>query len=92
MNKKGEYIGVKDVNGNDIFVGSVIEFNGELFLIKWSDNRKEFVARKEPLKGQKMSWRNMGWIKKLSNKYIKIVGTILFDEEMKNKFNGVYRK
>jgi hypothetical protein len=91
MQKKGEDIGIKDANGNDIFVGSVIEFNGELFLIKWSDKQKQFVARKEPLMGQKMSWRDMKWIEKLSDKYIKMVGTILFDEEMRKKFDGVYK-
>jgi hypothetical protein len=91
MQKSGQDIGVKDANGNDIFVGSVIEFNGELFLIKWSDKQNQFVARKEPLKGQKMSWRDMKWIEKLADKYIKIVGTILFDEEMRQRFKGVYK-
>ncbi len=90
MQKAGEDIGIKDVNGNDIFVGCVIKFNKELFLIKWSKNRKQFVARKEPLKGQKMSWRDMEWMQKLSDKYIEIVGTILFDEEMRKRFKGVY--
>jgi hypothetical protein len=92
MCRAGEDIGIKDANGNDIFVGSVIEFNGELFLIKWSDRQQQFVARKEPLKGQKMSWRDMKWIEKLANKnYIKMVGTILFDEAMRERFKGVYR-
>jgi len=91
MCRAGENIGIKDANGNDIFVGSVIEFNKELFLIKWSDKQKQFVARKEPLKGQKMSWRDMKWIEKLADKYIKMVGTILFDETMRKRFDGVYR-
>ena len=91
MCRAGEDIGIKDANGNDIFVGSVIEFNKELFLIKWSDSQNQFVARKEPLKGQKMSWRDMKWIEKLSDKYIKMVGTILFDETMRKRFEGVYR-
>jgi hypothetical protein len=91
MCRAGENIGIKDENGNDIFVGSVIEFNKELFLIKWSDRQKQFVARKEPLKGQKMSWRDMKWIEKLADKYIKMVGTILFDETMRKRFDGVYR-
>lgn len=91
MQKSGQDIGIKDANGNDIFVGSVIEFNGELFLIKWSDKQNQFVARKEPLKGQKMSWRDMKWIEKLSYKYIKMVGTILFDEAMRERFKGVYK-
>lgn len=38
-----------------------------------------------------MSWRDMKWIERLANKYIKMVGTILFDEEMRARFNGVYR-
>lgn len=91
MQKSGQDIGIKDMNGNDIFVGSVIEFNGELFLIKWSDKQKQFVARKEPLEGQKMSWRDMKWIQKLADKYIRMVGTILFDEDMRSKFKGVYK-
>jgi len=91
MYKSGENIGIKDKNGNDIFVGSVVEFNKELYLIKWSDKQKQFVARKEPLKGQMMSWRDTKWIEKLANKYIEMVGTILFDKEMRKRFEGVYR-
>lgn len=91
MHMAGEDIGIKDKNGNDIFVGAVIKHNDNLYLIKWSDKQKQFVARAEPIKGQMKSWRDTNWIKNLSNKYIEIVGTILFDEEMRKRFNGVYR-
>lgn len=91
MNRAGEYIGIKDKNGNDIFVGSVIKHNNNLYLIKWSDKQKQFVARAEPIKGQTKSWRDTNWIKNLSNKYIEMIGTILFDEEMRKRFDGVYR-
>ena len=91
MKRAGENIGIKDANGNDIFVGSVIEFNKDFFLIKWSDNQNQFIARKEPLDGQKMSWRDINWINRLAGKYIKMVGTILFDEEMRKRFEGVYK-
>lgn len=91
MCKAGEDIGIKDANGNDIFVGSVIEFNKELFLIKWSGRQKQFVARKEPRKGQKRNWRDIKWIEQLADKYIKMVGTILFDEEMRERFKGAYK-
>lgn len=91
MHRAGEDIGIKDKNGNDIFVGSVIKHNNNLYLIKWSDKQKQFVARAEPIKGQTKSWRNTNWIKNLSNKYIEMVGTILFDEKMRKRFDGVYR-
>lgn len=91
MCRAGEDIGVKDKNGNEIFVGSVIKHNDNLYLIKWSDKQKQFVARAEPKVGQKKSWRKTDWIKNLSDKYIEIVGTILFDEEMRERFKGVYR-
>lgn len=90
MYRAGEKIGITDANGNDIFVGSVIEHNGNLFVIKYSETRKEIVARAEPIEGQKKSWRDLNWIKSLSNKYIKMVGTILFDEDMRKRFNGVF--
>lgn len=92
MCRAGEDIGITDANGNDIFVGAVIKHNDNLFLIKWSDTQKGFVARKEPFKGQMASWRDIKWIENLAKKnYIKIVGTILFDEEMRKRFNGVYK-
>jgi hypothetical protein len=59
--------------------------------IQWSDKQMQFVARAEPIKGQTQSWRDISWIKNLSNKYIEMVGTILFDEEMRKRFDGVYR-
>jgi len=92
MCRAGEDIGIKDANGNDIFVGSVIEHNNNLYLIKWSDNRKSFVARSEPLNGKKASWRDISWVENLAKRnYIKMIGTILFDEDMRKRFNGVYR-
>jgi hypothetical protein len=87
--KAGKYIDVKDANGNDIFIGSVINHNGNLYVIKWSNGRNEIVARKEPLKGQTASWRDLKWINRVSN-HIKMVGTILFDDEdLKNRFKDV---
>lgn len=91
MYMAGTYIGIKDKNGDDIFVGSVIKHNNNLFLIKWSDRQKQFIARAEPKEGQKMSWRDTKWIQNLSSKHIEMIGTILFDEDMKQRFNGVYR-
>lgn len=90
MQRAGEYIGIKDANGNDIFVGSVIKHNNNLYLIVWLDKQKQFIARAEPLAGKKMSWRDMNWINNLASKYIKMAGTILFDEEMRARFDGVY--
>jgi hypothetical protein len=90
MYREGEEIGIKDKNGNDVFVGSVIKHNNKLYLIKWSDTQKQFVARAEPMKGQMMSWRPYTWIQNLSDKYIEMVGTILFDDDMKKRFEGVY--
>ena len=91
MIRAGEEIGVKDKNGNEIFVGSVIKHNNNLYLIKWSDSQKQHIARALPLKGQTKSWRDLEWIKNLSDKYIEMVGTILFDETMRKMFEGVYR-
>ena len=91
MHRAGEEIGIKDANGNDIFVGSVIQHNENLYVIKWSKQQKQFVARKEPLKGQQASWRDFKWIENLANKnYIKMIGTVLFDEAMALRFKGVY--
>lgn len=91
MTKAGEDIGARDANGNEIFVGAVIKHNENLYLIKWSKEQNQFVARKEPLKGQKASWRDLHWIKKLSEKYLTMVGTVLFDdEELKSRFEQVY--
>ena len=91
MCRAGEEIGLKDTNGNDIFIGSVIKHNENLYVIKWSKSQKGIVARSEPLAGKKANWRDFNWIKNLSDKYITIVGTVLFDdEELKARFKGVY--
>jgi hypothetical protein len=91
MFRAGEDIGVKDKNGNDIFVGAVIEHNGNLYLIKWSTLQKEFVARMEPTYGNRKNWQEYAWIKNLGEKYIEIVGTILFDEAMRARFAVVFK-
>ena len=85
----GELISIKDANGNDIFIGSVINHNDTLFLIRFSKNKKEIIARKEFSKDKigQSSWRDFDWIKRVSP-YIKIVGTVLFDKEMAKKFEG----
>jgi hypothetical protein len=90
MQKRGELIGLKDTNGNDIFVGAVIKHNENLYVIKWSKEQKQFIARKEPLRGQTASWRGFDWIERLSEKYLTMIGTILFDDnELKLKFKDV---
>jgi|ERR1035437_6406726 hypothetical protein len=88
---KSDYINIKDSNGNDIFVGSVIEHSGNLYVIKHSENQKRIVARKEPLNGQTASWRDMDWIERVSP-YIKMVGTVLFDDAMYQRFKHVLPK
>lgn len=91
MKDAGNLINVKDANGNDIFIGAVIEHNNSLFVIKYSKNQKGIVARKEPLNGQTMSWRDLIWLKRVSP-YIKMVGTVLFDDKMYQKFKEVLPK
>lgn len=91
MCRAGESIGVNDKNGNDIFVGSVIRHNSNLYLIKWSDTQKQYVARMEPTFGSRRNWRDYKWIVNLADKYIEIVGTILFDEAMRSRFEGVFK-
>ena len=88
--RAGEDIGVKDVNGNDIFIGSVINHNDNLYLVKYSKKQKEIVARKEIRKDKigSASWRDLDWIKRVAP-YIKIEGTVLFDKEMAKRFQGV---
>ena len=91
MCRAGEEIGLKDTNGNDIFIGAVIKHNENMYVIKWSKSQKGIVARSEPMAGKKASWRDFNWIKNLSDKYITMVGTVLFDdEELKARFKGVY--
>jgi len=91
MCRAGEEIGLKDANGNDIFIGAVIKHNENLYVIKWSTSQKGIVARSEPLAGKKASWRDFKWIENLSDKYIKMIGTVLFDDqELKARFKGVY--
>ena len=79
---------IKDANGNEIFVGAVIEHNNNLYVIKDSISQKQIVARKEPLKGQKMSWRDIAWIKRVSP-YIKMVNTVYFDNDMYQRFKEI---
>jgi len=81
-------IGVKDKSGNDIFEGCVIKHNDSLYLIKWSKNQKQYVARK----AEGMNWRDFNWIKNLGDKYIEIVGNIHFDEKYFNMWKYLWIK
>ena len=88
--RAGEDIGVKDANGNDIFIGCVINHNDNLYLVKYSKKQKEIVAIKEIRKDKigSASWHDLDWIKRVAH-YIKIEGTVLFDKEMAKRFQGV---
>jgi hypothetical protein len=61
--------GIKDKNGIEIFEGNVIIHNCKEFLIKWSKNRNELVAR--ILNDEGMNWRDMDWLSRVS-KYIEV--------------------
>ena len=68
-------LGVFDSNNNEISEGCVIKHNNNLFLIKYSKNQKQWVARAS----EGMNWRDFDWIKRVS-KYCKIVANIHFDK------------
>lgn len=82
--RAGELVGAKDANGNDIFIGCVINHNENLYMIKYSKKQKNIVARKE----NSASWRDLDWICRVAP-YVKIEGTVLFDKEMRKRFDGI---
>ena len=71
-------LGIMDKNGNEICEGFVIRHNENLFLMRMSPNRKEWVARSSNNK----SWRDLNWVRKLANKHLEIVGNIHFSAEI----------
>lgn len=60
---------IKDKNGTEIFEGNIIIHNEKEFLIKWSKNRNELVAR--IVNDEGMNWRDMKWLNRVS-KYVTI--------------------
>lgn len=68
-------LGVFDLNNNEISEGYVIKHNNNLFLIRFSKNQKQWVARAS----EGMNWRDFNWIKNVS-KYCEIVANIHFDK------------
>lgn len=73
-------IGLLDKNGNEICEGYIIKHNNTLYVIKWSNSLKKYVARAEG-----KSWRDMDWLKNTSN-YIEIVDNIHFNQDLFNRF------
>ena len=81
-------IGIKDKNGQDILVGDVIQHNDNLYVIKWSTNRQEIVARKQPLRGQLASWRDINWITRV-RPFITVVGSVVTNNDLYRLFREV---
>jgi len=63
-----EKIGIKDKHGGDICEGNYIKHNQNIFRVKWSKNRHEWVLRVDGT----TNWRGFDWIKHVS-KYLEIV-------------------
>lgn len=80
-------LGIFDKNGNEICEGYVISHNWNLFLIKWSKNQKQWIARTS----EGMNWRDFNWIANIA-KHCKIVGNIHFNRQFWEQWKHCIQK
>lgn len=78
----GQFTGLHDKNGVEIYEGDRLRHNDNIFVVKYSENQHVLLLRVENDKG--MNWRSLQWLAKVS-KYCKVIGNIHTTHEGKEE-------
>lgn len=65
-----ETTGYKDKNGVEIRLGQNVKHNGNLYIVKYSENLKAIILRIVDDPG--MNWRDMDWLSRVA-KYCEVI-------------------
>lgn len=74
----GEFTGLLDKNGKEIYEGDIVKHNDNHFVMKWSENRFGWVGR---VSEEDMNWRDGEWFHKLK-KHIEVIGNLYENPEL----------
>lgn len=77
----GQFTGLVDKNGVEIYEGDRISHDKNIFIVKYSENLHRLLLRAENDKG--MNWRDLEWVERVS-KYLSTIGNIHEESEVHN--------
>ena len=80
----GQFTGLPDKNGDELYECDIIEHNNTLYVIEYSENNVGFICidRKHKTRSGFPNWRDGSWLYNV-HKYVKRIGNIYDKPELR---------